>query len=81
MTYPPEGCTYQVTYPNGPNVGVAEFPDEFALGEWFRGMEATGALDRTSRGLHVFCVTDDGRQAIDVMHPRLVRGRMEKRPA
>lgn len=80
MTYPPEGCTYLVTYPDGAKVASAEFADEFQFGAWFRQMEDAGAMDRTSRGVHIFAVTTDGRQAIDIMHPRLVRGRLEKRP-
>lgn len=81
MSYPPDGCTYQVFYPDGLATVSASFEDEFAMGAWFVAKEAAGEIDRTSRGLTVFSVTDDGRQAIDIMHPRLVRGRMERHPA
>lgn len=79
MTYPPEDCSYLVYYPSGSTTKSATFADEFDLGSWFMAMEDSGQIDRTSRGLSVFCVTDDGRKAIDIMHPRLVRGRMERR--
>lgn len=81
MGYPPEGCSYRVDYPSGPETKSVTFPDEFALGQWFRTKEAAGELDRTSDELTVHCVTDAGEQGIDVMHPRLVRGRIETPPA
>lgn len=80
MSHPPEGCSYQVLYPNGSTTGTAGFPDEFALGRWFREQEQAGTFDRTSRGLSIYCVTTAGDAPIDVMHPRLVRGRIETPP-
>lgn len=81
MTYPPEGCSYRVDYPFAGRVLMAEFGDEFELGRWFRERETAGVIDRTDSRLSVHCVTDAGQVAIDVMHPRLVRGRMEAPPA
>lgn len=81
MGYPPEGCSYRVDYPSGSETLSASFADEFELGAWFREREAAGELDRTSDELSVHCVTDEGEQGIDVMHPRLVRGRIETPPA
>jgi hypothetical protein len=80
MTYPPEGCAFEVHYPDGRSTSTEVFADEFAFGRWFREREAAGEVDRESRGLSVFCVTEGGREAIDIMHPRLVRGRLEQRP-
>lgn len=79
MTFPPEGCSYEVLYPHGSETLSKSFADEFDLGDWFRAKEATGALTRTSRGLRVFCVAGTDRTPIDIMHPRLVRGRIERR--
>lgn len=81
MNYPPAGCSYLVHYPDGRSTATATFPDEFAFGEWFTAMEDAGRFSRTDRNVSVWCVTDAGRTAIDIMHPRLVRGRIEKRSA
>ena len=79
MTYPPEGCASEVRYPDGRSTATATFPDEFAFGRWFTAREAAGQIDRTARGLAVYCVTEGGHTPIDIMHPRLVRGRLERR--
>lgn len=81
MTYPSEGCAYRVLYPFAARTLTAEFADEFELGTWFREREAAKVIDRTDSRLGIYCVTDEGDQAIDVMHPRLVRGRIEAPPA
>jgi hypothetical protein len=70
-----------VLYPAGSRILTAAFGDEFELGRWFRAQEASGKIDRTARELSIHCVTDAGDEPIDVMHPRLVRGRIESPPA
>jgi hypothetical protein len=80
MNHPPDGCSYRIYYPAGRQTRTATFADEFAFGRWFREQERAGHLDRTDRGLSVHCVTEDGDVPIDIMHPRLVRGRLEAPP-
>lgn len=77
MNHPPEACSYLVRYLNDSGVDEDTFPDEFELGAWFTAMESAGKINREDPALSVFCVTDAGRTPIDIMHPRLVRGRME----
>jgi hypothetical protein len=74
MSYPPEGCSFMVSCGSASET----FADEFAFGAWFTQAEEAGVVDRADPELSVFCVTDDGLQAIDIMHPRLVRGRIEQ---
>jgi hypothetical protein len=81
MSYPPEGCSYRVEYPFVGRTQTAEFADEFELGAWFREREAVKVIDRSDPRLSIHCVTGGGDVPIDVMHPRLVRGRMEAPPA
>jgi hypothetical protein len=84
MNYPPDGCGYLVAYLNrGHEEDGPRFPDEFALGDWVKAMEASGDLDRECDGLlfRIYAVTSGtGRVAISLQHPRLVRGRLERRP-
>lgn len=81
MSYPPEGCSYRVEYPFAGRTLTATFADEFELGAWFRERERTKVIDRTDPRVSICCVTDAGEDSIDVMHPRLVRGRIEPSPA
>jgi hypothetical protein len=86
-TYPPDGCTFEVTYTLGRRgMGHEAFPDVYALGRWFKEMERRGALapedfqtpDEDGRnGYRILCVTESERVAISYFHPRLVMGRIE----
>lgn len=89
LMYPPENCTYEVTYRLGRRGHRTEtFPDEYALGRWFREMTKLGAFnpvdfempDEDGRnGYQIHCVTDSGRIAISFRHPRLVTARINGR--
>jgi hypothetical protein len=84
MNYPPDGCDYLVAYlSDGREEDGERFDDEFALGDWVKKLERAGKLDRASEGLlfRIYCVDGCTRIPIDLQHPRLVRGRLEKRPA
>lgn len=91
MTYPPEGCTFEVHYRLGKRgQGVERFGDEYELGRWFLEMEQLGAWDpedfieggmefEGANGYRIFAVTADERAPISYRHPRLVMGRIDSR--
>lgn len=90
MTYPPEGCTYEVTYRLGRRgQGVETFAEEYKLGAWFLEMTERGAWDPAEfvepdfdfeNGYRIICVGEDGQRiAISYWHPRLVMGRINGR--
>jgi hypothetical protein len=86
MTYPPDGCSYEVTYRLGRRGTSTEtFADELELGRWFKSMERIGAFHpedfiepdfNGENGYQIFCVTDAGKIGISYFHPRLVMGRI-----
>jgi hypothetical protein len=88
MTYPPDGCTYEVVYMLGRRGSSTEaFSDELKLMDWFRAMTAKGAFtpaefrepDEDGRnGYQIYCVTDTGKIGISYFHPRMVRARIER---
>lgn len=87
MTFPPDGCSYEVRYTLGRRgTGLEAFPDEFDLGRWFVLMAEEGVFtpedfsvpDEDGRnGFQIFCVSGGTRVPISYFHPRLVRGRIE----
>ncbi|MFI0448310.1 hypothetical protein [Actinomadura sp. 6N118] len=89
MSYPPDGCTYEVSYSLGRRgFSVERFQDEFELMRWFREMEERGAFDPQDfeepdedgrNGYQIFCVTDTQRVEISYFHYRLVRARIERK--
>jgi hypothetical protein len=89
MIFPPDGCAYEVHYvdKSGQALSSGRFPDEFAMGAWFREKKLSGDIDpeleytRKPGGFTIFCMVDEERQPIDHLHPRLVRGRLEDKPA
>ena len=89
MIFPPEGCAYEVHYvdKSGRAHSSERFADEFAMGTWFKDKKLSGDIDpeleykRGPGGFTIFCMVDGERRPIDHLHPRLVRGRLENRPA
>jgi len=89
VTYPPQGCTYEVTYRLGRRgQGVETFADEYELGAWFLEMTEVGAWDpetfaegneefEGANGFQIFCVAPGERVGISYWHPRLVMGRID----
>ncbi|POM23342.1 hypothetical protein BTM25_44950 [Actinomadura rubteroloni] len=89
MTYPPDGCGYEVAYSLGRRGFSSErFTDEFELMRWFgemvrRGLFAPAEFEEPDEdgrnGYRIFCVTAEQRVGISYFHPRLVRARIEGR--
>src|SRR3954451_22613006 len=87
MTFPPDGCSYEVCYTLGRRgTGLEEFSVEFDLGRLLVLMAEEGVFapeefsvpDEDGRnGFQIFCVSGGTRVPISYFHPRLVGGRIE----
>lgn len=80
MSWPPDGCTYQVTYlvPGAEKrAWTRVFADEYLLGDWFKSAETRGDIDRLNPNFTIYAVVGGSHlEPINYDSPRLIQGRL-----